>query len=265
MNAARYASRLARHTGAVIVLFHVYEVPQPAMDVPMLPYELEDIRKSHQEKLDALTAQMQYEFPSVNFHSCIMGDSVMMTDTIAHGIVEAVSTFSPDLVIMGTNSPHRNGSFFGRSHVVPVIRETNVPVLIIPQHVTYHGICNIILSFDLTYSAEKSKIDILFQLADPEKAVITLVTVADDEEPVTIKQAVSALQMEYELRNMSYKRHFIYSDRIRETIEEYVAGEKADLLVMIHHKRGILERIFNPSSTEHMAYHTDVPLLVLQG
>jgi nucleotide-binding universal stress UspA family protein len=265
LNAARYAAHVAHHTGAVIVLFHVYEVPQPAIDIPLLPEELEDMRNEHQKILNQRTARMQSEFPSVQFHSCIMGDSVMLTDTVAHGITEAAATFSADLVVMGVHTGHKDGSFFGTSHVVPVIRQCSVPVLVIPPGAAFSGITNITLAFDFAFSAEKCKLDVLFQLADPGNCNITLLTVADDEEPVTVKQLVSAWQIEYKLRSIDHKQHIIYSDAIRDAIDEFVAHERPDLLVMIHHKRGMLERIFHPSSTESMTYRTPVPLLVLQG
>jgi nucleotide-binding universal stress UspA family protein len=44
-----------------------------------------------------------------------------------------------------------------------------------------------------------------------------------------------------------------------------VDENEIDILAMVTYQRGFWDRVFNPSKTKHMSYHTKIPLLVIPG
>jgi nucleotide-binding universal stress UspA family protein len=74
------------------------------------------------------------------------------------------------------------------------------------------------------------------------------------------------------------KKHFqeAYSDyeikcstivqaNIEEGIQEYIHEHGINLIAVTTHKRGVIEKMFNPSLTKKMLFHTHIPLLVFHS
>jgi nucleotide-binding universal stress UspA family protein len=48
-------------------------------------------------------------------------------------------------------------------------------------------------------------------------------------------------------------------------LEDYIDEKDIDMLALTTHKRGIIERLFNPSLARRMLFHTNIPLLVFHS
>jgi nucleotide-binding universal stress UspA family protein len=57
----------------------------------------------------------------------------------------------------------------------------------------------------------------------------------------------------------------IYGTDFHQTIQEYVAKQTADMLVMLTRQRTFMQNLFKLSMTRQMAYHINIPLMSLKG
>jgi nucleotide-binding universal stress UspA family protein len=59
--------------------------------------------------------------------------------------------------------------------------------------------------------------------------------------------------------------HFVELEKgdVLQSINNYVETEHVDLLVMAKHNRNFFDRLFHRSLSKKMAFHTQIPLLVL--
>ena len=67
-----------------------------------------------------------------------------------------------------------------------------------------------------------------------------------------------------------YQDYEVYCDIIShedvvQGLEKYIDDKEIDLLALTTHKRGIIERFFNPSIAKEMLFHSHIPLLVFHS
>jgi nucleotide-binding universal stress UspA family protein len=52
-------------------------------------------------------------------------------------------------------------------------------------------------------------------------------------------------------------------ENVMKGVDRFIKKTNADMLVLAKHNRPFFDRIFHRSLSKRMAYHTDIPLLVL--
>ena len=55
----------------------------------------------------------------------------------------------------------------------------------------------------------------------------------------------------------------LFGTEFEESIEKYASENDVDMLVMVTYQRSFWDRIFHPSITRRMSYHTHIPLLAI--
>jgi len=55
----------------------------------------------------------------------------------------------------------------------------------------------------------------------------------------------------------------LFGHNFEETLQDYIRQQEIDILGMVTHKRSFADRIFHPSITMRMSYHTEIPLLAI--
>ena len=69
--------------------------------------------------------------------------------------------------------------------------------------------------------------------------------------------------MKEEYNEMTLFTSHICGEGFDKTLQEFISESDIDIFVMVTYQRDFLERIFNPSNTKRMSYHTNVPLLAI--
>ena len=55
----------------------------------------------------------------------------------------------------------------------------------------------------------------------------------------------------------------LYGENFEETLQHFIKENNIDILVMVTYPHNFWNRIFNPSKTKRMSYHSQVPLLAI--
>jgi hypothetical protein len=55
----------------------------------------------------------------------------------------------------------------------------------------------------------------------------------------------------------------LYGENFEETLQNFIKENNIDMLVMVTYPHKFWNRIFNPSKTKRMSYHTKIPLLAI--
>ena len=55
------------------------------------------------------------------------------------------------------------------------------------------------------------------------------------------------------------------SDNLLKGLEQYIKDNQIDIIALPSYKRNIFARLFNPSIARKMIFHSDTPLLVMNG
>lgn len=61
-----------------------------------------------------------------------------------------------------------------------------------------------------------------------------------------------------------HSHHFISGENVNTALHDLADQSEADMVVVLHRKRGLFEQLFHRSTSTKLAMHTHIPMLVLQ-
>ena len=256
-NAAYYAASLAEKTGARVILLHLYTIPLPAGDIPLPPEEYAELLEQNKNDMNNFALKIQSEFPGVKFEKDISGH------LMGPQLSETIKVLRPDLVVMGVHHVNAAARFFSAANVGGMIEHMRVPMLIVPAEAKFNGFRNIVLTVDYLLDGT-ADFTLLREIAAPWKAAISLLTIVPEKNMLPeYHDVVSSLQLYRQLENV--QPDLAYETNIDETagIIAFIKKQSTDLVVMIHHRRNLIERIVERSITKTTVYAIPVPVLVL--
>jgi nucleotide-binding universal stress UspA family protein len=168
-----------------------------------------------------------------------------------------------DLIVMGTRDKH--GIFdkiFGSTSSV-VIASAKVPVVIIHEHTLYKEIDKIILGFDQKNGLEDA-LKFLQEFNKNRKAEIEFVHVLKNEGD-QIKDSVDEIidEMVEDYIDFPFTIKNIRGKEVEETLVDYSINAEADILVVYHRNKGLLERVFRKSSSVEIAQKLPLPVYII--
>lgn len=184
-------------------------------------------------------------------------------------ILEYCENYKPGVVVMGTSGKsERKGELFG-SVTKKVIEKAKVPVLAIPEHSVFlgvHYINKIVYATDFNKSDFKS-LRKLINMVRPFNMNVYCVHICEDTDNALDNVKMEKLKEHFE---KEYTDSDVYCDLIQHKdvakgLEDYIYDKDIDMLAMTLSKRGLIERLFNPSLTKKMLYHSEIPLLVFHS
>jgi nucleotide-binding universal stress UspA family protein len=258
-NALKVAVELAARWEAHLHLLNVIAMPAPHPDIsshvviePMLAEYHDDVHKSF-EKLED-------EIPSlklVNYHSKDVVGQVTLT------IQEEIQSKKIDMVIMGTKGSHDRLERWLGSISSEVISSCRIPIMVIPENVSHLEIRKIGYAADFQSITMPRKLEIVKLLMDTLGAELTVFNVHHSDEAMAFDKSSTAKILKKVIGHSKFEFGQVAVDKIDEGIIQFVDEEELDMLVMMPHRHGLLERIFHGSMTKKIAMQLRVPLLAI--
>jgi nucleotide-binding universal stress UspA family protein len=256
-NALHFAIQLAKKTHAKIYVLHVNHMPIMDASFPAEVYQtfMLDIENNAKENIEKL---------KTNY---LNNSGVKFETQIVMGFVnDEVQTFAPknniDLIVMGTTGASGLQEILIGSNAASVVAKSTIPVLIIPPSSTYHELKHIVYSSDFN-EPEFPAVSQLVYFAELFNAQVSVLHVKTDYDRF-FDAANNFFQKNK--HNLSYEKWKIVKledGNVIEKINSFIETEHADMLVMAKHNRGFFDKLFHRSLSKQMAYHTKIPLLVL--
>jgi len=149
--------------------------------------------------------------------------------------------------------------FFIGSTSREVVAKADCPVLLVPVGTDFQALKNIVFATDLN-KTDIVRIDQLSELAKIFNAKLTVSHIERGNDKVE--------QLKF-INEMIKKTHYPdinFATQKNSDVDVELQSENfsynADMLVLVHRKRGILETLFQGSHTQKVAQHISIPLLV---
>jgi nucleotide-binding universal stress UspA family protein len=298
-NALIYALEMALHTKAEIILLHVFhqQIPLSAsLDLEEYIGHLEEKKTRDQEQYaqhmqEELSKDFAFQFHTpqeikgndLSGYSLTPGGfhylealphaealATLPIKTVAkfgdssQKILEAIQTYSADLVIMGMRGARTMGRALLGSVVTEVMLRANVPVLAVPLSRRYQGLSTIVFAIDLKTQPDPQHLAFLQALAQQYSATLQLLHLYQEDKAQELEHVQeSLLQLDTGLAAVSFTVFFKASNNVLEAIEQFTADQQADMLVVAPHKHSYLDIILKKSITGTLSAHVGLPLLTL--
>lgn len=269
-NAARYALHIAKALKASITLCNAIKVPADAHMAAQVVWPLVDyatLKEQTTNDLKLLSEKLAHEDEAISkYHS-----ERVNIDMISFGgeMIDVVNKLVVDqkasLVVMGMVGASALSQLLLGSNTRDIIKKGTYPVLLVPPNAVYQPIQKIAFATTLD-TAEIELIHSLASFATYFNAEILIAHITDEEyEFGEEKRRAEAFLSEISGKadySKIYYRH-VKSSSVEQGLSWLNEHGIIDMLVMVHHKPGFFQRLFEGSHTQKMARHTQIPLLML--
>lgn len=261
--AIEYACELGNQLDATVLIINTYTpaVTQYNVVSPLITEETQRARKQAESKLATIceVAQSQYKSLVCNTKFIVGG--------IVESIEEQIEENNIDLVVMGTKGASGLDKIIFGSNTAKVIEKANCPVLAVPRDMPYEIPKRIVYATDFN-NKELDQIQKLATIANVFKAEIMMTHITTEEEAMLSEEMLKRNFAERVKTITDYSpiTYFVkYEENIGRALESFTELVNADWIAMFTHKRSLFEKLYNPSLTKSMAYHTQIPLLAIKG
>ncbi len=274
--AADFAIDMAQKIDAEITVIHAFYDPMinslPFPDTFMYNMDSEDLVVEIQEKAEK--GMEEFRKYVEQKESKIENKKININFKMTKGIAEEeICNFSKDykpwLIIMGTRGRDRKSIDLIGSVTAEVINMSKFPVLVIPEDFNYtclEDIKNVLYTTRFDESDFKS-LDNLEKFLRPLNVKIVCVHVESKKHSRWDEVKMDGLNeyMKKTYNHTNVECDLIDSDDFLEGIEKYVEEHDIDFISIATKRRSFISRMFNPSVTRKMIFHTNTPMLVFHA
>jgi nucleotide-binding universal stress UspA family protein len=257
-NALNYAIKLATKTDAELHILYVKNIPIMDNSFPNEVYqsymlEVEDFTKKNFNDLnEKVLKKANVKFETHTAFGFINDE-----------IQEFIKKQKIDLVVLGTTGASGLQELLIGSNAASVAGEAEVPVLVIPPTSVFEEIVHIVYATD--YNEPEfpavSRLAYFASLFDADVSVLHVKSDYDDlfdsEHNFFSRNKDAAEFTKWKIVKLPP------GESVIESINTFIDQNHSNMIVMAKHNRNFFDKLFHRSLSKQMAYHTKIPLLVL--
>lgn len=267
MNALNFACHLALEKNASVNLLYVFAAPlvnEATASGEMVSRMITDQNEVSAKRLNQLTDQLKSHYPE--FEDLYFSYRVIL-GFASDVILEYSNDNEMDLIVMGlrgeTSALDRAiGSVAGK-----VMNRAKIPVIGVPDKVTYQSIRNVAYATD--YNDQDAGLllkakSLLGEMVNYEMIHVNTKDVIEEYTESEPTKDENMLHLRNELNEMgldNVKLHIEHYPNLVGGIQRIIEKDNIDLVVMLHEKKGLIN-FFQGSDTKQVAFAIDKPLLV---
>ena len=274
-NAAFYALQIATALKSDILLLNVYLDPNlnPFSHLETFTFasNLEQITREVEEQTEKWLKALSKKLKNRIKEKGIKGVNVfydLARDNVLAGILGYASEYKPGLVVMGTRGTKREGMWSFGSVTAKVIEKLHIPIIAVPKDFDAR---NKPAPKRIVYTAGFDETDFwslsrLVTFAHPFDAKIYCLHIS---EAIERQDEVSMQKMrKFITENLGVAKiecGLLECLDVQLCLEDFVQEKSIDLVAMTTHHRNLFAKLYRPSLTREMLFHTDVPMLVFHA
>ncbi|UCE93008.1 MAG: universal stress protein [Flavobacteriaceae bacterium] len=248
-NTLQYAIDFAQVFDAKIYLVHVYSSPKISGGIlnvdQIMERDSKAILKDHLSKVDKKNVEIMT--------STLKGYSIIDT------LKQLNKLLNIDLIIASTKNDGADETIFVGKITGNIIKDTKVPVLIIPSKVTFKPMKKILMTIKSGSINSVSTLDLLIKIKEKFGATINLLQVK------TPKLEAKDLELNETLESHINKLVPTNNATVYQGVLEFLHEENPDMICVIRRKRGFFKKLWENDRVKKVDFESKIPLLVLKG
>lgn len=258
-NALKVAAQIAKKNNSEIILLHTLELPSQMNDAVTggisIPESMLFIKKANE--MLSKTADSAY----LDGLTII---EIAKLDRPTEGIIKTSKEYEIDLIIMGSHGVSGFEELAIGSNTEKVVRHSEVPVLVIKQHIKDFKTKNFVFASDFSKEIEKpfKKLIEFVKIFDSKLHLVMICTPNSFKPTHVAQKKIEDFITPFNLKNYST---YIYNDtNIENGITNFSNSINADLIGMCTHGRTGFAHFFNGSLSEDIVNHAVRPILTFK-
>lgn len=263
-NAVDFATQTAKILPVEVILVHAFELSGDTYTDYM------GINKEYNEsqlhEVNTIFAALK---TSIEEKEGVVVDTYIFSGTVKESIIQVTREKDIDLIVMGTTGASSLKEKIWGSKTADIIGKSQVPVLAIPLEYAWKKPQKILFATN-HFEKDPALLDVVFEMADLFKAQVHVVVFTNEvsDEAITFLEHDRRIPAYEQMLKEKYKDETIiiahlFGHDFEETLQDYIRQNEIDIVAMVTHKRSFTDRIFHPSITKRMSYHTKIPLLAI--
>ncbi len=255
-NAAVYAIKLANQLGVKkLVLYHSYEIPLTIDPMaPMQMLEIESLKEASQKNITDFQGELTAFAPGIDM------ETLSEYGDLTGGLDEVCEKLNAGLVVMGiTGGGVLEEKLIG-SNTLSVAKHTKTPVIIVPADAGFTPIEKIMLTGDFDKKDTTIPLNPVRDMLSGTGAELFVFNIEEKPDNPDISYAAHT-----QLAEFDPEYHFSQNKNYVEAINAFALEYKVDLVITVLKKHGFFEGMFSADHTKMLAFHSHVPLMVVQG
>lgn len=259
--AAKAASDIARQTNAKIFLLHMLELPTGVIDPSSYgssnnaPTSLLFLKRAHDKFED---------FKKLPFFDGLEVENKVQFHKAYDGIIEECKKNKADLIVMGSKGTSGLEEILIGSNTEKVVRNAEVPVLVIKREMENFKIDNIVFASNFKYSNRVAfqKILDFTSLFNAKLHLLKINTIQNFETTKQSSDAIRNFISDFDLGDYTLN---IYNDvSVEAGILNFSKVIDADVILLNTNGRRGLAHLFNGSIGEDLANHAKLPVVTFR-
>ena len=264
-NAATYAMELFKGEECIFYLLNTYT---PAishsrfMAVNANEGEMENgIRNNSEKGLQQVLDRIKNKYNNPKHHFETISSFSLLVDEIK----EVIENEGIDLLVTGTKGASGLEEVFMGSNTVRIIKSIkNCPVLAIPKSFGFVKPTEIAFATDFNRFFTPSELQPVIDLANSFGAAVRIVHVQYKIKALTEIQQFNLTMLRKYLRDVEHYVHTVSElNSISKTLEVFTEELDIHLLAMLNYQHSYMEKMVREPVIKRVAFHTQVPLLVI--
>ncbi|WP_394773754.1 universal stress protein [Flavobacterium sp.] len=258
-DALKVAAQIAKKNNSEIIVLHMLELPSQMSDAVLggasIPETMLFMKKAN-EMLDEISSRPYLDDISVT--------EIVKMDKPIHGISQVSKDYDVDLIIMGSHGSSGIEELLIGSNTEKVVRNSEIPVLVIKKNITNFSTSNIVFASDFSDETKKP-FEKLLNFTKSFESKIHLVTICTPNsfKPThVVEKSMNDFASEFSLTN--YETHIYNDTNIEKGIINFSNSINADLIGMCTHGRTGFAHFFNGSISEGLVNHAVKPVLTFK-
>lgn len=260
-NATFYAFKLAKQLHAdEVILYHGYQAPvniDPMVPTVVMP-DIDTLRESSERILA--------HFKSIVCPFCdpsITVSTLARYDHLGDGLDDICHETGAALIVMGiTGASILEEKLIG-SNTLSVAENGTVPVIIVPPKAVFTKIEEVMLVCDFKKVVETTPVQPIKNILDATGAKLFVLHVDHENKQWSADTPFESLMLDTLL--YSYKPEYLFenNNNFIEAVNIVALEKMVDIIITMPKKHGLFEGLFHSSATKKLAYHSNVPIMVI--
>ena len=272
-HAATFALHYAHKTHAEILLVNAYYSP----DLQTMPYdETFGIEGTLTEHLHAMREQAKKEIAAFREElraiakkekaEDVLLDHLVIKGSLDDAIFYASESYEPDLIIIGARGKNLRKNDPIGSTTARILEKAKQPVLVIPQDTSvdqFFSARTVVYTTDFDES-DFDAIRKLIKVVQPFGMKIICTHIGPGRDDPWEKMKMEGLKSYFtdNYPDSSVECKIIDGEDVIEALDLFISDQNVSAIAMVTHRRNLIAKLFSPSITQKMFFHTTTPLLV---
>ncbi|MGA9638553.1 universal stress protein [Flavobacterium sp.] len=258
-NALKVAAKIAKKQNCEILLLHMLEIPSQMNDAITgstgIPEAMLFIQKANETLENETQKSFLKDIPISHY---------IQFEKATDGILSFSKKNNIDLIIMGSHGVSGIQEIIIGSNTEKVVRQSDIPVLIIKDDSLDFNQPHFIFASDFTEEIKTpfKKMLELVTIFEAELSLVMICTPNSFKTTRTAKKILANFVSEFDIKN--YSIHFYNDTNIEKGILHFAKDVNADLIGLCTHGRTGLSHFFTGSISEDLVNHAARPVITFK-